>query len=268
MKQLKATLIKKFIRPIKPSKEVIAFCDALRAIGVDAKLISEPMDLSGVIRFVDIKGMVEIQQESPIRWVIPWLDLDPDLETIASSTAGISYIVPDSKLYKHMKKIKIRMIKHKNIPIIGKVKYVYWKGKDSDRRVIDSLNNDHDLINRLMQVELTGKNLWISSHYSSGGSGRFNFPKMPSCWEIQNSDVYGSGFDHPSNEEWSCYQLIAQHLLGERTIDSRLITKERKQANKAIRFNKLLRGLFILLFISFLFFVFFWWVGPTPPELF
>jgi hypothetical protein len=253
MKQLKETLIKKFTA-IKPSKRVIAFCDGLRTIGVDAKLILEPMDLRGVC-VANISGIIEIQHESPIHWVI-LIMMPPMLES--SGGEETVYIVPDSKLDKNMKKINLKMVKLRNIPMIGKAKYVYWKGKDSDRRVIDSLNNDHDLMNRLMQLP-RGLILRISSHYSSGGSGIFNYPKMPSCWRINPLGI-GKGHLPPSNEEWNCYQLIAQHLLGERTIGSQLITNERKQGIKAIWFYKFLRILFILLFwLLFLIFWGWWW---------
>ncbi len=254
MKWLKETLIKKFTDPIKPSKTVIAFYNGLRTIGVDAKLILEPMDLKGVLRSALIRGIIEIQHESPIRWVILF-SVRTDLE--GGSSEGTIYIVPDSKLDKNMKKINLKMVKLRNIPMIGKAKYVYWKGKDSDRRVIDSLNNDHDLMNRLMQLP-RGLILRISSHYSSGGSGIFNYPKMPSCWKIDPALM-----TPPSNEQWNCYQLIAQHLLGERTIGSQLITKERKQGIKAIWFYKFLRILFNLLFWILIFialFLWLWWV--------
>ncbi len=253
MKQLKETLIKKFTA-IKPSKMVIAFCDGLRTIGVDAKLILEPMDLRGVF-LGNISGIIEIQHESPIHWVILF---SAPSGWEGGRSEGTIYIVPDSKLDKNMKKIRIKLIKLRNIPIIGKAIYVYWKGKDSDRRVIDSLNNDHDLMNRLMQLP-RGLILRISSHYSSGGSGIFNYPKMPSCWKI-NPLWFGIGYDPPSNEQWNCYQLIAQHLLGERTIGSQLITKERKQGIKAIWFYKFLRILFNLLFwLLLIFFCFYCW---------
>ncbi len=258
MKQLKERLIKKFTAPIKPSKEVIAFCDGLRTIGVDAKLILEPMDLKGVLHSALIRGIIEIQHENPIRWVILFRSVSSSAANgISISPTYTIYIVPDSKLDKHMKKIKIKMVKLRNIPMIGKVKYVYWKGKDLGRGVIDSLNNDHDLMNRLMQVTPYGLIFRISCHYSSGRSGMFNFPKMPSCWKIIPTLTF-----HPSNEQWSCYQLIAQHLLGERTIGSRLITKERKQGIKAIWFYKFLSILFnllcyLLIFIALCLWI--WW---------
>jgi hypothetical protein len=257
MKQLKETLIKKFTA-LKPSKMLIAFCDGLRTIGVDAKLILEPMDLRGVF-LGNISGIIEIQHESPIHWVILFSARD----TEGGIDEGTIYIVPDSKLDKNMKKINLKMVKLRNIPMIGKAIYVYWKGKDSDRRVIDSLNNDHDLMNRLMQLP-RGLTLRISSHYSSGGSGIFNYPKMPSCWKI-NPFGWVMGHLPPSNEEWNCYQLIAQHLLGERTIGSQLITKERKQGIKAIWFYKFLRILFILLFwlLFLIFWYYCWFVWPN-----
>jgi len=105
--------------------------------------------------------------------------------------------VPDPRLGPYSLVCKIKSVRVKDYPVLGKVVDLHWKGKDSDLGIISRLNSDISIRDPIMRSD----DVLIRAR----GDHR--------CWIISTKtrDV----LDAPSEEMWSCYQAIARHLLAE-----------------------------------------------------
>lgn len=187
----------------QPNGLVLNMRSNLYAIGVDAHMVErgrpeEHIHGSSKGRSM---GLIEIRH-SPIRWVNV-LRYQASIGTIwnpPTTSYQNVYIVHDPTVYR---KRKLKSVRIKDIPLIGQVVGVRWKGNCSGS-VMKRINEDL-LLNRAL-VRYKG-DIEIRSD-----------PKYR-CWAISSSwwtwvrDRMEASQSPPYPEEWGCYETIARHLL-------------------------------------------------------
>ena len=131
-------------------------------------------------------GLIDIA-EGPIRWVNV-------LRSASSPSSGTVYYtdygVPDPRLGPRM----TGYIPNLQIESVRNVSVLRWKGKDSDRGIINRLNSDISIKHPIME----NRDVIIRAD---------GYHK---CWIIQVETR-----EVPSKELWNCYQAIADHLLAD-----------------------------------------------------
>lgn len=167
----------------------------LQSLGIDAQMAWRDRSEENIECGVYSKslGLIDIPQ-GPIRWVnvIKKTTHGPGGDSI---TYYIKYGVPDPKLEPDSPKYRIKTVRVKMFPLLGRVGDLRWKGKDFGLGVISRLNSDYELKHPIMK----SRDLIIRAH----GDHR--------CWII--STKTGDVPKVPSGELWNCYQAIARHLL-------------------------------------------------------
>ena len=171
-------------------------CARLRSLGIDAQIAerdrTEERIGCGNRRTypfqVDMRslGLIDIA-EGPIRWVNV-------LRSASSPSSGTvyrtDYGVPDPRLGPRM----TGYIPNLQIKSVRNVSVLRWKGKDSDRGIINRLNSDISIKHPIME----NRDVIIRAD---------GYHK---CWIIQVETR-----EVPSKELWNCYQAIADHLLAD-----------------------------------------------------
>ena len=167
-------------------------CISLQNLGIDAQMAERGRAEEKIRpRFIGGKslGVIDIP-DGPIGWI--------NIHKSSTNVGGRDYLteygVPDPKLGPNSPKYRIKSTRVKNIPIVGRVVDLRWKGKDFGLGIIVRLNSDNSVKHSIMK----SRNVTIRAH----GDYR--------CWIISDRTR-----DAPSQELWNCYQAIAQHLLTE-----------------------------------------------------
>jgi hypothetical protein len=137
-------------------------------------------------------GLIDIRK-GPIRWI--------NVRKVVRHHGRMfdyffDYGVPDPRLGPYLQKPRIRSVRTKDFPLVGRVIDLHWKGRDFGVGIISRLNSDF----KLKQPIMRGQDVEIRAH----GDSR--------CWIISTETR-----DPPSQELWNCYQAIAQHFLAEWT---------------------------------------------------
>jgi len=211
-------------------------CAALRRMGIDAHLaelgrFEEKID--GVFMGVS-RGIIDIS-EGPIRWVNVVLMFDL-FETMVDKYF-IKCGVPDPKIGHDFPNVRIKSVPKRSFPLFGSVVDLHWEGNDFGLGIISRLNSDTSLKRPLMEShdvtirayyryfreyrekprEKARENAQITAH------DRFKekylkeyeeYKQLISTWVISIKSIKINKGEIPSERLWSCYQRIAQHLLG------------------------------------------------------
>jgi len=166
-------------------------CAGLQKLGIDAKMatrgrVEESICGSGSI------GIIYIPK-GPIRWVNVRKETYGGVES-RSTYYYTEYGIHDPRLGPDSPTPYIRSVRKKSFPLFGQVVDVLWEGGDYGTGVISRLNNDDQLKEAIMKSrDVTIKAL--------GDYG---------CWIMSTETRIV-----PSEVLFSCYQVIAQHLLAE-----------------------------------------------------
>ena len=166
-------------------------CAHLQTLGIDARMaergrVEEKFGGEGSL------GLIEIP-EGPIRWVNVRKVTSIGVQG-GSSTYYTQYGVPDSRLEPNFPRYRIKTVRVKTVPLVGRVVDLRWEGDDSDLGIISRLNSDAQLKQPIME----SRDVTVQAHSDHR------------CWIISTKTR-----DVPSGELWNCYQTIACHLLGE-----------------------------------------------------
>lgn len=189
------------------------FCAMLKNWGVKARIAERVKD--SALMSISGRGttfcIIQIEDE-PIRWIsIQWQEktkmarnssgevLDTSYDRYGYVASSIEYGVHDPRLTKSLAgellpQLKIRLVRIRILPLIGKVVNVHWKGNDVGLGVIAWLNQDASLKKSLSgspELEITA-DYFHSRWIMSAKTGTL-----------------------PSETLWNAYQSIARHMLAE-----------------------------------------------------
>jgi len=184
----------------------------LRSLGIDAQIAERGRAEENIECGENSKslGMIDIP-EGPIRWV------NVIKRTVhQEDTYYIKYGVGDARLHpgyvsrqpgewepllvrpgpylRDLPEARIKSVRTKTFPVVGRVIDLHWKGKDFGLGIIDRLNSDMSI----RHVIMSSGDVEVSAH------------RRHECWVI--SEKTDSA---PSLKIWNCYQRIAQYLLAE-----------------------------------------------------
>lgn len=202
---LRAKLAQPAEEEVYPDKRRTELCNALRSIGLNARIIKKGRPEEAVEEGQSC-GLIEILG-GPIRWVnvVEYHVEGPPLGGHENSKN--IYLVPDSAISTnlHARWCRIECAIVKAVPLFGRRVGVRWEGQQDE--IISRLNED-TLLNHSLLESKTG--LIIKSNISCG------------YWAITSKDSYGDRLlsqfipkrePPPSSTHWDCYKAIARHLL-------------------------------------------------------
>jgi hypothetical protein len=106
------------------------------------------------------------------------------------------YLLPDDRLSPKLAKLAVSGAIERNFPLFGKPKAVYWKGNDASTGLIDRLNNDMGLKQRLLHT-----------------LGDFSPSKIIAMSQHGFWVIRAPANGQPSREIFDIYQSIARHLM-------------------------------------------------------
>ena len=179
----------------KEQDKITSFYTGLQSLGISAQILPRGRPEESIRQ--GSKGLVDIP-EGPIRWI--------NLRRVTSHSGSglvtgyfIDYGVPDLRLGPNSPKLIIKSVRIKNIPLLGEIVDLRWKGKDEGLGIIGRLNSDTSLKRPIM----------ISHDVYIQGYGTHR------CWIISMPSDWSTRWDVPSRDLWNCYQGIARHLLAE-----------------------------------------------------
>jgi hypothetical protein len=174
----------------------------LRMLGIDAQMAARgraeeniggsPRDSTDIFTGTSQEslGLIDIPK-GPIRWV----NVFRELRNSGYSQTAYYYTlygVPDPELGPAFPRVRIKSVRVKSFPLVGRVVDLRWEGEDFGLGIISRLNSDYELKHPIMN----SRDVIIRAH------GDRN------CWILSTKTR-----DAPSQEIWSCYQAIARHLL-------------------------------------------------------
>ena len=187
------------IKESRRDKMVEEVHEGLRSLGVDGQ-IAEPVQYGKSVAegfCWDSIGIIRVQK-GPIRWVnILKQEIPRPGPGGPLVDYHILYGIPDHKLAPKPPKIEIESI-HKKKGLSSKVVDLHWGGRASffspigklGSRIVARLNNDVAVRDKLIR----SRDVKIRAY--------------DKCWVISIE-----AGEPPSQEEWECYQAIAEHLL-------------------------------------------------------
>jgi len=204
-------------------------CSALQSLGVDARVASRGQLEEGLEKRLEgaSVGVIDIA-EGPIRW-INVRGVTHQVGGEGAYTSGgptnywTHYGVPDTRLGPNSPSVKIKTVRIRNFPLIGKVVDLRWKGKGFGLRIVNRLNNDLQLKSPIVSVmkSRARASVWgslIALILSCIGGETMSISSRDDvtiraqpdhrCWIISTNWLSSI-----SEELWNCYQAIAQHLL-------------------------------------------------------
>jgi len=168
-------------------------CAGLQALGIDAQMAARgrPEENIETGFYTQSLGMIDIA-EGPIRWinVRKRQPRGPD----ASVAYHTDYGVPDSRLGPDLPRPRIESVRIKTSPLVGQVMDLRWRGEDFGLGIISRLNSDVSIKGPIMR----SRDVTIQAY----GDHK--------CWTISSETR-----EPQSGELWSCYHVIARHLLAE-----------------------------------------------------
>lgn len=132
--------------------------------------------------------------EGPIRWVNVLMKREVAPGGGYVDEYVTDYGVPDRRLESDFPRTLIRTIRVKRFPLSGKVVDLRWTGRDFGLGIISRLNSDMSI----KQAIMSSRDVIINAH------------RDHMCWTISTRTR-----DVASGELWSCYQMIARHLLAQ-----------------------------------------------------
>jgi len=130
------------------------------------------------------------------------------------SSLTIQFLVPDSRIGPEFPQVRIRSVRVRNFPVLGKVKGIRWKGKDKSfptagvaLDVVARLSKDNSITAAVAKAK---SDITIEADHARG------------CWVFwkQMKAQYRPYAEEvlellgPTRRQWDCYQAIASHLLG------------------------------------------------------
>lgn len=177
------------------NETVSHICTTLQKFGLDAMVTTRGRIVEG-IKGQGCDGIIHVP-EGLIVWVKVYEAIHTDESRGYTYTDYcIDYGIPDFRLGPDFSQINIQSNHVKNIPLVGHVVDLRWKGFDDNRGIIDRLNND----TQLRQAMMGRRDVNIRAFGDS------------SCWLLWTMSPI---FPVLSRELWDCYQSIAQHLLAD-----------------------------------------------------
>ena len=179
-----------------------SICVGVSGLGVDGRLAQRGRleEKAGPLSGCDSVGLIDVLQ-GPIRWLNVAACNSP-----YSSMTGHRILcgVPDSDLTQSLPRAKIRPVLVRQVPIVGKVVALRWKGKDHAKGVMDSLDNDSSL-KQLMLGANKEMGFWDDPGIE------WNIRLHPDLWMWVIGPVFGvERLTRPKT--WECLQKIAQYL--------------------------------------------------------
>lgn len=168
-------------------------CARLHALGIPAQMAERGRPEEKITSWRgSSKGVIDIAS-GPIRWV----NIKKDTYgggpvTLTTTGWDAEYGIPDSKIDTNFPVVRIETVLVKDLPVLGKVLNLGWKGNDVSLSVINRLTSDDSL----RQLIFDFYELKIETYPKHG------------CWLLTVK-----GAPDPSEMHWNCYQTIASHLL-------------------------------------------------------
>ena len=99
-----------------------------------------------------------------------------------------------------LRSLKIRSVRVKKFPLLGRVGGVRWRGEDSGLGIVSRLNGAASIQNTIMRSDdLKYADLEIRGYPEHG------------CWILNQNQEHSIV---PSRDQWNCYREIAEVLLG------------------------------------------------------